>query len=191
MAERNYDDTREVELTMTIAQAEAAAEAIFQSSRMDLGTRELSEQARGVLLTAVESRLHRGPTLPGLRSAGAADTINVPKQLFLDLVWLQAFYADQLNCRDGGERRPVKLPEALAQILTDRERRARDDAGGEADAPRVALMLDADELGGVFSACRMVISSSAGEGPYLAGVRRVLERLRPYTLLGQKAGPQA
>jgi hypothetical protein len=108
------------------------------------------------------------------------DMISVPTQTLLDLVWLQACYAWQINLADGGDRRPIKLPGKLMNVLTDRERRAREDAGEEADAPRVALMLDAEELGAVLSACDIVTRSSSGDGPYLEALQRVLRRLRPY-----------
>lgn len=52
-------------------------------------------------------------------------SVDVPLQLFLDLVWLQAFYALQLNGYDGGGRRAVKLDARLKRLLTDRELQPR------------------------------------------------------------------
>ncbi|HSZ58534.1 MAG TPA: hypothetical protein VK797_22900 [Tepidisphaeraceae bacterium] len=51
--------------------------------------------------------------------------IKIPRELFLDLVWLQAHYAAQLNTYDGGRRGPVDLGVA-EQALCDRERKTRD-----------------------------------------------------------------
>lgn len=60
--------------------------------------------------------------------------IFVPLKLFRDLVWLQAFYAEQLNHYDGGRRRPVELAE-LKYALTDRERQAREQRGQDIPGP--------------------------------------------------------
>jgi hypothetical protein len=57
-----------------------------------------------------------------------AEVVAVPVQVFRDLVWLQAFYAQQLNQYDGGRRRPVSLDQFLLSFLQEREVRARQNA---------------------------------------------------------------
>jgi hypothetical protein len=56
-------------------------------------------------------------------------TVLIPVELFRDLVWLQAFYALQLNAYDGGGRRPVEIhSKPLQKLLTEREIKARVEA---------------------------------------------------------------
>lgn len=47
------------------------------------------------------------------------DPITVPLELFRDLVWLQRVYATLLNAWDGGERKPLNLPEQLRIHVAD------------------------------------------------------------------------
>ncbi len=56
-------------------------------------------------------------------------TIEIPLQLFLDLLWLQAIYAAQLNAYDAGGRMAVWLRKDLRERLTEREVKVRKEVG--------------------------------------------------------------
>jgi hypothetical protein len=52
--------------------------------------------------------------------------VTIPEDTFFQLLWLQAFYAMQLNAYDGGGRRPARLDHKTERLLHGASNEARD-----------------------------------------------------------------
>ncbi len=101
------------------AEASDAAGQILLFARRGMNAQRAIDQL--VVDELAEQKTEGSAAMNQVDQAESTPVVQVPRELFLSLVWLQSHYANLLNMHDGGARQSVELPIYLTKVLTQRE----------------------------------------------------------------------